>query len=337
MFPRDAIARRAPTLWRYAEALPFGPDDPVVAAISMGEGFTPLVPHRLDGVEVLLKLEFLSPTLSFKDRGAVVLVAQARALGAAELVADSSGNAGTAISAYAARAGLPCTVYVPGGTSPKKLRQMRAHGATVVEVDGSREDAATAAIEMVEAKRAYYASHVYNPFFFEGTKTYGLEIWEQLGWSWPDLVVLPVGNGTLVLGVARALDELEAAGLIDHPPRLLLVQANGCAPIARAFVAGVEDVEPVSNEGTIAEGIAIGAPARGGQILAIVRRLGGTIVTVDDEAITAAVADLAARGLFVEPTAAAPLAGLAQYLAAHPEVRPDRVVAPLAGAGLKAG
>jgi threonine synthase len=334
-FPRHAIDRRPPTMWRYREAMPFAPDDPVIGTISMGEGMTPLVAHPPDAGGLLLKLEFLSPTLSFKDRGAAVLVAKALELGATELVADSSGNAGTAISAYAARAGLPCTVFVPGGTSAKKLAQMQAHGAAVVEVAGTREDTAAAAIASVEERRAFYASHVYSPWFYEGTKTYGFEVCEQLGWSSPDLLVLPVGNGTLVLGVARAFDELLAGGVIDRLPRLLLVQASACAPIARAFRADTDRVEPVRNEGTIAEGIAIAAPARGERILEVVRRYGGDVVAVGDDEIRESVAALARRGLYVEPTAAAPLAGVMRNLEESRAPRGDRVVVPLSGAGLK--
>jgi threonine synthase len=174
---------------------------------------------------------------------------------------------------------------------------------------------------------------VYSPFFFEGTKTYGLEVWEQLGT--PDWLVLPVGNGTLVLGVALAYRELLAAGLAARLPRLLLVQAERCAPIADAFTTGSDHVAPVSNDGTIAEGIAIGAPARGDQLLAIVRAHGGTVVAVSDEAIANAAGRLAGRGLYVEPTAAAPLAGLLDALAGGVVERTASVVVPLSGSGLK--
>jgi threonine synthase len=322
------------SLWRYGRALPFREPGTVERLLGLGEGLTSIVEEDIDGTAVHVKLEYASPTGSFKDRGAVTLVAAAVAVGATEIVVDSSGNAGTAISAYAARAGLRCSVFVPGGTSPKKLRQMGAHGAEVVEVPASREDTAAAAIKAVTDRAAFYASHVYSPFFFEGTKTYGLEVWEQLGT--PDWLVLPVGNGTLVLGVALAYRELLAAGLAARLPRLLLVQAERSAPIADAFTTGSDHVAPVSNDGTIAEGIAIGAPARGDQLLEIVRAHGGTVVAVSEEAIANAAWRLAGRGLYVEPTAAAPLAGLLDALAGGVVERAASVVVPLSGSGLKA-
>jgi threonine synthase len=226
-------------------------------------------------------------------------------------------------------------VFVPGGTSPKKLRQMRAHGSDVVEVPGTREDTAAAAIEQVSRREAFYASHAYSPFFFEGTKTYGFELWEQLG-SVPDWIVLPVGNGTLVLGVARAFDELEAIGLAERLPRLLLVQAERCAPIVAALRAGDDKVTAVTNGGTEAEGIAIAAPARGNQVLEVARRYRAEAVTVNDDELGAAGALLAARGLYVEPTAAAPLAGFLAAAVSGIVENASTVIVPLSGSGLKA-
>lgn len=295
----------------------------------MGEGATPLVPG--DDPDTWFKLEFASPTGSFKDRGAAVLVAVATTLGARSLVADSSGNAGTAVAAYAARMGLPCTVFVPGGTSDKKLRQMSAHGAEVV-AHGTRADAAAAAVAHVDATGSFYASHVYSPFFFEGTKTYLFEILEQMR-RVPDRLVLPVGNGTLVLGVVRALDELEAAGLIRNRPELLLVQAAACAPIADTLASAAPT--HTVDRGTIAEGIAIADPPRGPQLLEIAQRPGTRVVSVHDETIAAAVTWLAGHGLYVEPTAGAALAGLWEARRST-WASPDQLtVVPLTGSGLK--
>lgn len=324
-------------MWRYREALPVGPADAVVETLSMGEGMTSLIPQPNGNVDidVRLKVDFLMPTSSYKDRGAAMLVAHAIRVGARQLIADSSGNAGTAISAYAGRAGLPCTVFVRADSSAKKLAQMRSHGATVVEVPGTREDAAAAAMAAVESTHSFYASHVFNPFFIEGTKTFGYEVWEQLGWAAPEAIVVPVGNGTLVLGAARAFEELLASGEIGHLPRLIAVQAAGCAPIARGFEAGTP-VVAVANEGTIADGIAIAVPARGDQIIEAVRRSGGAFVTVDDDETRAAMDNLARQGLFVEPTAATPWAALLR-LCEDSSWRPlGPVVLPLTGSGLKA-
>jgi threonine synthase len=315
-------------LWRYRHTFDLpGADRP----ITLGEGGTPLVRVDPERPNILAKLEFLMPTLSFKDRGAAVAVSLAHGLGAKQLVADSSGNAGTAFAAYAARAGLSCELFVPGTASPKKLAQARAYGA-VVHTTSSRGDAAAAAIAAVESSDAFYASHVWQPAFFEGTKTFAFEVWEQLDRRAPDDVFLPVGNGTLLLGAAIGFAELRAAGLIDTVPRLVGIQAAACNPVERAWLAGDTTPEPVEPEPTAAEGIAIAAPVRGRQVLDAVRASGGRVVAVSEEAIARAQGELAARGLYVEPTAAAVYAGL---LVDPPT---DRIVVlPLCGAGLKSG
>jgi threonine synthase len=333
----EAVVEAGPTTWRCPCGGPYSLSDDgsselpadVLARLSLGEGRTPIVDVVIGDRSVVAKLEFASPTLSFKDRGAVMVVAAAVVLGARRLVADSSGNAGTAIAAYAARAGLPCEVYVAATTSPAKLTPMRAHGAVVHAIAGTREDVAAAAIDAVEDTGAFYASHVWNPWFLEGTKAYVHELHAQLGGRLPDALVLPVGNGTLVLGALRGARELLAAGQIDALPRLIAVQAAASAPIAKAFAAGASAVAAVTNEGTVAEGIAIAAPPRGSQILAAVRETCGDVVTVTDEEVLAAQDALARQGLYVEPTAAVPAAAVRQ-------VDDGATVAiPLSGAGLK--
>lgn len=233
----NALAGRADSLWRYKEFLPLD-----TSAISLGEGRTPLVPLT-DTVSA--KLDFLMPTLSFKDRGAVMLGELARRLGPDRVVADSSGNAGTSFAAYCARAGLPCTVYVPEGTSAKKTEQIRAHGARLVTVPGGREATARAARAAADEPGVFYASHVFNPYFLHGTKTYAYELWEDLGGRLPEALAVPVGNGTLLLGVALAVAELHALGLITARPRLIAVQAEAVSPLAAAFRAGADDLLPV--------------------------------------------------------------------------------------------
>lgn len=205
-----SLAGRVNSLWRYAECLPLSSP-----SVSLGEGRTPLVPLK-DGVSA--KLDFLMPTLSFKDRGAVLLAELALRLRPGRVVADSSGNAGTAVAAYCARAQLPCTVYVPDGTSAKKLEQIGAHGARLEVVPGDREATARAAREAADEEGTFYASHVFNPYFLHGTKTYVHELWEDLGGKLPDVIVVPVGNGTLLLGASLAIAELHAAGMIDRRP-----------------------------------------------------------------------------------------------------------------------
>jgi threonine synthase len=336
-FPSPAdLARRPATLWRYAEALPLA--EPT--SITLGEGMTPLVtaPGRPD---VRLKVDYLMPTGSFKDRGAVLLAALASGLKVGRMVADSSGNAGTAVAAYAARAGIPCEVYVPESTSAGKVAQLRAYGATVHQIPGSREDTADAAAEAADVPGTLYASHVYNPFFFHGTKTYVFELWEQLGGRLPHTLVLPVGNGTLVLGAYLGSRELLAVGLINRLPRIVAVQAAPCAPLAAAFRSGHAEPATITPEPTVAEGIAIARPARGAQILAAVRDTGGMITTVSDEQVRSAHTTLARSGLYVEPTGAACWAALSAGLVddPDPDLSPNfevpSAIAPLCGSGLK--
>ncbi|WP_398902813.1 threonine synthase [Streptomyces sp. 840.1] len=321
----DALPGRVNSLWRYEEVLPLSSP-----TTTLGEGRTPLVPLT-DTVSA--KLDFLMPTLSFKDRGAVMLSELARRLSPARVVADSSGNAGTAVAAYCARAGLPCTVYVPEGTSPKKTEQIRAHGARLEIVAGDREATALAARTAADAPGTFYASHVFNPYFLHGTKTYVYELWEDLGGRLPDAIAVPVGNGTLLLGAALAVAELREQGLIDTRPALIAVQAEAVSPLAEAFRAGADDLldsRARALSTTLAEGIAIPRPPRARAILAAVRESGGTFLTVTEDQIRAAQLDLAARGFYVETTGVACWAAVGGWT--------DRsVVVPLCGAGLKTG
>ncbi|WP_319434191.1 pyridoxal-phosphate dependent enzyme [Mycobacterium sp. RTGN5] len=312
---------------------------PVVdPSITLGEGDTPLVRSQTLPA-VRFKLEFFSPTLSFKDRGAAVLASLAAQLRVGKAVVDSSGNAGTAAAAYFARAGIDCEVLVPASTSPEKLAQIRAHGAELNLVPGSRADAAAAAARIADRPGVFYASHVYHPYFMHGVKAYGYEIWRQSGETLPSAVLVPVGNGTLLLGCYLAFSELVAAGLAERLPALLAVQAAGCAPLAAAWQGTEYPTAP-----TVAEGIAITAPPRADQILAAVRASGGTIVTVDDDAVIAGRRALArSEGLFVEPTAAvcyAAAAGAPNRTGPGWQLVRERlangdVVIPLCGAGLK--
>lgn len=261
--------------------------------LSMGEGGTPVIDIVLGERRLRAKVEYLAPTLSFKDRGAVWLIAAAVELGAGRVVADSSGNAGTAVAAYAARAGLACEVYAPASTAPGKLAQIAAHGADLRAIDGTRADVAAAAIEAVERSGAFYASHVWNPLFFQGTRG----IVDELD-PVPDVLVLPVGNGTLVLGAALARrDGMRIVGVRATP-------------------------------GTVAEGIDIAEPPRRTEVAAVVDQW----ITVTDEEILAAQTELARQGLFVEPTGAVAAAAVGHLRDVDPAAD---VVIPLTGAGLK--
>lgn len=340
------------SLWRYRAALAFESTETAWRSISLGEGGTPLVatppagerphpgesaaddargPRGQQPAEVYLKLDFLMPTLSYKDRGAAVLVSKAAELGVEALVADSSGNAGAAIAAYAARAGIAAEVFVPAATAGKKIDQLRAFGATVRKVAGDRNQAADAALERVAAGSAFYASHVYNPFFLEGTKTFAYEVWEGLGRRMPGTVIVPAGNGTLLLGAALGFGELVAAGAADRAPRLVAVQSDRCDPLAAAWDGRDADLRRWTT--TVAEGIAIPAPPRLAQMVRAVRASDGACLTASDEQIGAARATLATQGVDVEPTAAAVWAAWRSWPQAAAAKSP--VVVALSGAGLK--
>jgi threonine synthase len=327
-FSRQAVRLDEFTLWRYRTMLPIRHEEHIV---SLGEGFTPLVETQIHGLPIFCKLEFMAPTGSFKDRGAAVLVSVLREMGVTEVVEDSSGNAAASLAAYCARAGINARIFVPAHASPAKLAQIAVYGAKLVPVGGSREAVAVAAQDAVSG--AYYASHNYSPFFLEGTKTFAYEVWEQLGGRAIHNLVLPVGNGSLLVGAYRGFADLQKAGLVEHMPRLFAVQSQACAPLYEAYRQGLEDPLPTSEGETIAEGIRIARPVHGRQILRAVRETGGAVVTVDDAEIQEARARLAQLGLYVEPTSAVPLAALRRL---GQTIAPDETtVVPLTGSGLK--
>jgi len=328
-FVKDKIQTKKPSLWRYRAMLPLDRDEHIV---SLGEGFTPLIETDVYGLKVHCKVEFLSPTGSFKDRGAAVLISVLNELDVKTLVDDSSGNAGASLAAYAARAGMASEIYVPASASPPKLVQIAIYGARLIKVEGSRREAVLAAQEAA-TRGAYYASHCYNPFTLQGLKTIAYEIWEQLGGRGPDNLVLPTGHGTLLLGAYRGFTDLLEAGLIDCLPRLFAVQTSGCAPLYEAYRQGADEVSPVEEGETLAEGIRIPHPVRGKQILAAIRQTEGAILAVDDGQIGQAHRELAQRGFYVEFTSAAPVAALKEL---HNTITADQLtVVPLTGSGFK--
>ena len=326
-FEPGMVDGRPHDLWRYREALPVGDD-----VITMGEGWTPLLPITFDSRQFLVKQEQLFPTGSYKDRGAAVLMTHLHELGVTRVVEDSSGNAGCAVAAYAARAGIDADIYVPEDTSPAKTAQIEAYGARLHRIAGTREDTAQAALDA--AASCAYASHVFNPWFLQGTKTFAYEVAEQLGWTAPETLVLPAGNGTLLLGAYLGFGELARAGIVRRVPRIIAVQAAGCAPLAAAFAAGLDEPVAVHARTTVAEGIAIAAPARGAQILAAVRATGGSFVTVGEEEIVASLRDCCRGGWFIEPTSAAVVAGARLY--ARTARADEVIVSAFTGHGLKA-
>lgn len=328
-FPLEEIEGRAPNLWRYRESIPLAADGNI---ISMGEGLTPMIEEDLDGVPVWLKLEYMFPTGSFKDRGASVLVSKMKELGVKEAIEDSSGNAGCALAAYCAKARIDCHIFVPDGAPVEKVTQIGMYGAKVEKIFGDREAVAMAALKAAE--RGYYASHSWNPFFLQGTKTIAFEICEQLHWSAPDTLILPIGNGTLLLGAHRGFKDLLAGGIIERMPRLIGVQAEACSPLFQMFRGGLDEIPAITGGDTIADGIAIAQPIRGRQIVRAILESKGDILSVGEPQIRDSLEMMGRIGHYIEPTSAVAVAGARMYLKRAPSG--ERVVIPLTGTGLKA-
>jgi threonine synthase len=314
---------------RYARWLP------VRSAVSLGEPMTPIVRGDWAGVDTVWKVEGGLPSGSFKDRGSAVLVGWLAERGVDRVVDDSSGNAGASLAAYCARAGIACQVHVPSTASPAKLRQLEAYGADVVLVPGPRSAATDSAQEAAAGGRGVYASHLWSPLFLAGTATFAWEAWEQLGRAVPDVVIVPLGGGSLLLGAARGFAALRDAGLASRTPRLYGIQSTACEPMTAAFRKGEPEPANVTVAAGLAEGALVARPPRGAAVLSAVRESGGTIASVDDVALVAARDALARSGLYVEPTSALAPAGLERLVAAGLIHSGDVVLAALTGSGLK--
>lgn len=260
------------------------------------------------------------------------MVAHCKSIGVDHVVEDSSGNAGNAIAAYCSRAGMTCEIFVPEGTSAKKIQMIRSHGAKVHMVPGNRDRCADLCRKRVKEEGFYYASHVYNPFFFEGTKTYIYEAFEQLH-RIPKYILLPVGNGTLFLGVMQGLEHLLESGCIDYMPQIIGVQSEHCDPVYKAVKAQAEKVEEVKPGPSLAEGIAIGKPRRGHEILGYARKYGIRFVHAPEKEIVGSMAQFAKRGISCEPTTAANYAGYQEYCRLYG--RTHDCLIPMCGSGLK--
>lgn len=327
---RRAIDTRRRSLWRYAASFPLAIEDP----ISMGEGMTPLVGRPFRGATAHFKLEWFAPTGSFKDRGASVMLSTLRQQGVTAVLEDSSGNGGAAIAAYAAAGGMRAKILVPAFTQPGKIVQMRAYGAQIELIPGTRQDTADAAER--QAEQIFYASHNWQAFFLHGTKTLAYELWEDLGFRAPDNVIIPTGAGSNVLGCDIGFTELMRAGEIARLPRLFAVQPENCAPLHAAFTAGARDFIATEVRPTIAEGTSIAKPVRTRDVLAAIRRSAGATVAVSEDAIIAAMFELARGGLYAEPTSASAAAALAKLWRDGVIAPHETTVVVLTGTGLKA-
>ena len=302
-----------------------------LSELPLGQGGTPTISFDWPEARRLrleLKLEFLSPTGSFKDRGAAMLVSAAWSANTAAFVEDSSGNAGAALAAYAAAARMSAEIFVPANAPEVKQSQISVVGGNIHPVDGDREAVAAAAQQFARDQDIPYLSHNRSPYFSEGMKPAAAEIAEH---GLPDAIVLPVGNGSLLIGLYRGFQELIQLGQIEQMPRLHAIQAMNVSPLASAF----RNHEPPEPQQTIADGIAVAQPPRLAQMLEALRGSGGTAGVVSEMEIDAARQTIAERGLFVEPTSAAPLAALRRLVERGTISEDERVLIPLTGSGMK--
>ena len=320
------------SLWRYREALPIPTNSEIV---TLDEGMTPIIPLDLkENPKHYVKLDYLCPTGSYKDRGASVLMTHLKTLGVTEVVEDSSGNAGAAIAAYSARTGIRCTIYCPESTSKGKLKQISAYGAELKLVPGNR--MATTEAVQAAAENTCYASHNWNPFFLEGTKTLAYEITEQMDGNLPEHIICPVGFGSIYLGLYLGFQELHEAGTIERVPHLLGVQPETCCPIYNAYRDKTSTISRMPQTApTLAEGITAELPVRGEMILNAIRFSNGGFTTVNDTDIEVGMKTLAEKGIYVEPTSAVVIKGYEKFKQEGIIKDGDVTVSILTGSGLK--
>jgi threonine synthase len=337
-FTAAALRARESSLWRYAELLPLR--DPA-ARVTLGETMTPLLPlprlsERYD-VELYVKDDALLPTGSFKARGAAVGVSRARELGVRELAMPTNGNAGGAWSAYAARAGMRAHVVMPQSAPHVNRLETVMTGADAWLVDGLISDAGAITGRAVKKYGWFDAATLKEPYRIEGKKTLGFEIAEQLGWTVPDVIVYPTGGGVGLIGIDKALHELHALGLIGAKmPRMVAVQATGCAPIVRAFESGALESTFWNDAHTAAFGITVPKPLGDALILRSLRETGGTALAVSDEELLAKQREFSAEeGVFVCPEGGATLAAVAHLRSTGAIRSGERVVVVNTGAGVK--
>lgn len=337
---REDLSGREPSMWRYRELMPvFAEDTPV----SLGEGFTPLVhATRLGpqlGMERLfIKDESLNPTNSFKARGQSAAITRARALGVQTVSVPSAGNAGNAVAAYAAKAGLRAEVFLPKDVKTPFIRECELYGAGVTLVDGLITDAARVAAERGGPLGWYDVSTLKEPYRVEGKKTMAYELAEQMAWRYPDWIIYPTGGGTGMVGMWKAFEEMEAIGWIapQRRPRMVSVQADGCAPIVRAFEQGLDKAPMWEHASTLADGLRVPRAIGDFLVLRAIRESGGTAVSVSDQSMVDGMLTIgAAEGVSAAPEGGAALAALEHLLASNVIRRDESVVLFNTGGALK--
>ena len=336
---RESLVGRRADLWRYREVLPVEHDENVV---SLGEGWTPLLrAERLGkqlGIDQLyIKDESQNPTQSFKARGMSTAVSMARELGARKLAVPSAGNAAGALAAYAAHAGLECFIFMPTDTPRANVVECEQTGAHVTLMPGLITDCGAEVARRKEAEGWFDVSTLKEPYRVEGKKTLGYELAEQFNWELPDVIIYPTGGGTGLIGMWKAFDEMEQMGWINSKrPRMVTVQASGCAPIVRAFEAGQRFADEFPNAETVASGLRVPKAIGDFLILDAIRASKGTAVAVTDEELIAAVREIgAAEGIFCAPEGAACLPALRKLMERGEVARDERIVLFNTGAGVK--
>ena len=336
----ESIAAGPPSLWRYSALLPANPE----GRVDLGAGFTPLL--RADRLaaelglgELWLKNDTVNPTGSFKDRVVSVALTKARELGFKVAACSSTGNLANSVAAHAARAGMRAVVFIPSNLEPIKVAATSIYGATVVPLDGTYDDAARLCSELIEELDGWaFVNNNLRTYYSEGSKTLAFEIAEQLGWTAPDHVVIPVASGSQLTKIHKGFKELGAVGLLpgEEVPRLSGAQAEGCNPVAAAFESGADGFTPVRQPTTIAKSLSIGNPTDGDRVLDSVRQTGGAVGQVSDAEILEGIGLLArTEGIFAETAGGVTVGVLSKLAAAGVVGRDERVVAIISGNGLK--
>ena len=336
---RESLAGREPSLWRYREVLPL---DDERNKLTLGEGMTPLLKAERLGAKLSLsnlyiKDEGVNPTGSFKARGMAVAISMAKELGVKKLAVPSAGNAAGALAAYAAKAGLPAFIFMPNDTPKANVIECQQTGAHVTLIDGLITDCGKIIAERKQSEGWFDVSTLKEPYRVEGKKTMGYELAEQLNWELPDVILYPTGGGTGLIGMWKAFDEMERMGWIgSRRPRMVTVQAEGCAPIVKAFAAGANAGVDIPDAHTVASGLRVPKAVGDFIMLDILRKSGGTAVSVTDDELIAAVKEIgSAEGIFAAPEGAACLPALKTLLARGDVDRGERIVLFNTGTGVK--
>lgn len=325
-FDPQSVDASQPGIWKYRHALGLPVDAPVV---SLGEGNTPLMWGEVNGQPVAFKCEYQNPSGSFKDRGVAPVISMLLSRQVNAAVEDSSGNAGASLAAYAARCNMQASIYIPESASGPKRNQIETYGAELIAVPGTRSTVADAVRKAADAGKVY-ASHAYLPFNLPGYATIAYEIFDQLGEA-PGSVFVPVGQGGLLLGIGRGFANLFQSGLIQRMPKLLGIQASGCAPLWALHSYGPAGLGFISEGETVAEGIRVRYPLRGDAVVKFVEMSGGVFTSIEDEAIIAGRDHLARQGFYVEMTSGVVWKAIEQFIGKTPEP----YAAILTGSGLK--